>query len=104
MIRLDRRVDPLRATFRLDGVSLRGADGPVRRAHGQDRLRQDDPPGGRRRPAAGRGRPRASRRAATSPGLPPGERGIGYVPQDAALFRTMTVYNHLAFALNSAPE
>lgn len=31
--------------------------------------------------------------------LPPGERGIGYVPQDAALFRTMTVYNHLAFAL-----
>jgi len=32
--------------------------------------------------------------------LTPGERGIGYVPQDAALFRTMTVYNHLAFALN----
>jgi molybdate/tungstate transport system ATP-binding protein len=32
-------------------------------------------------------------------GLAPGERGIGYVPQDAALFRTMTVYNHLAFAL-----
>jgi ABC-type sugar transport system ATPase subunit len=31
--------------------------------------------------------------------LPPGERDIGYVPQDAALFRTMTVYNHLAFAL-----
>lgn len=31
--------------------------------------------------------------------IPPGERGIGYVPQDAALFRTMTVYNHLAFAL-----
>jgi molybdate/tungstate transport system ATP-binding protein len=32
--------------------------------------------------------------------LTPGDRGIGYVPQDAALFRTMTVYNHLAFALN----
>jgi ABC-type sugar transport system ATPase subunit len=32
--------------------------------------------------------------------LTPAERGIGYVPQDAALFRTMTVYNHLAFALN----
>jgi molybdate/tungstate transport system ATP-binding protein len=29
----------------------------------------------------------------------PGQRGIGYVPQDGALFRTMTVYNHLAFAL-----
>jgi molybdate/tungstate transport system ATP-binding protein len=32
--------------------------------------------------------------------LAPGDRGIGYVPQDAALFRTMTVYNHLAFALH----
>jgi ABC-type sugar transport system ATPase subunit len=31
--------------------------------------------------------------------LAPGDRGVGYVPQDAALFRTMTVYNHLAFAL-----
>jgi len=29
----------------------------------------------------------------------PALRGIGYVPQDAALFSTMTVYNHLAFAL-----
>ena len=27
------------------------------------------------------------------------ERGIGYVPQDRALFSTMTVYQHLAFAL-----
>src|SRR3954464_9400716 len=32
--------------------------------------------------------------------LTPGDRGIGYVPQDGALFRTMTVYNHLAFALH----
>ncbi len=31
--------------------------------------------------------------------LRPAERGIGYVPQDAALFPTMTVYQHLAFAL-----
>jgi ABC-type sugar transport system ATPase subunit len=30
--------------------------------------------------------------------LRPGERGIGYVPQDAALFSTMTVREHLAFA------
>ncbi len=30
---------------------------------------------------------------------PPGARGVGYLPQDAALFRTMTVYEHLAFAL-----
>ena len=32
-------------------------------------------------------------------GLPPAERGIGYVPQDRALFQTMTVRQHLAFAL-----
>lgn len=29
----------------------------------------------------------------------PGNRGIGYVPQDGALFATMTVRQHLAFAL-----
>ncbi len=32
-------------------------------------------------------------------GLRPAERGIGYVPQDAALFPTMTVEEHLAFPL-----
>ena len=32
--------------------------------------------------------------------LPPRERQIGYVPQDGALFRTMTVREHLAFALH----
>lgn len=31
--------------------------------------------------------------------LPPADRGIGYVPQDMALFRTMTVAEHLAFPL-----
>jgi ABC-type sugar transport system ATPase subunit len=31
--------------------------------------------------------------------LRPGERGVGYVPQDRALFPTMTVWDHLAFAL-----
>jgi len=31
--------------------------------------------------------------------LKPGERGIGYVPQDAALFVTMTVRGHLSLAL-----
>lgn len=37
----------------------------------------------------------------------PGERGIGYVPQDLALFPTMTVQQHLEFALrlrHSAPR
>jgi molybdate transport system ATP-binding protein len=49
------------------------------------------------RPVAG-GRVRLGGRDVTH--QTPGDRGIGYVPQDAALFRTMTVYNHLAFALN----
>jgi ABC-type sugar transport system ATPase subunit len=31
--------------------------------------------------------------------LKPAERGIGYVPQDGALFVTMTVRDHLAYAL-----
>ncbi len=31
--------------------------------------------------------------------LKPAERGIGYVPQDRALFQTMTVREHLAFGL-----
>jgi molybdate/tungstate transport system ATP-binding protein len=30
----------------------------------------------------------------------PGERGVGFVPQDGALFSTMTVREHLAFPLN----
>ena len=29
--------------------------------------------------------------------LPPGARGVGYVPQDGALFPTMSVYDQLAF-------
>ncbi len=32
--------------------------------------------------------------------LKPAQRGIGFVPQDAALFSTMTVREHLAFALS----
>ncbi|MEI7733001.1 MAG: ATP-binding cassette domain-containing protein [Verrucomicrobiota bacterium] len=31
--------------------------------------------------------------------LAPGARGIGYVPQDRALFQTMTVFDNLAFGL-----
>jgi molybdate/tungstate transport system ATP-binding protein len=31
--------------------------------------------------------------------LRPAERGVGYVPQDRALFPSMTVWDHLAFAL-----
>lgn len=32
-------------------------------------------------------------------GLPPGKRGIGYVPQDGAMFPTMTVREQIGFAL-----
>lgn len=31
--------------------------------------------------------------------LKPAARGVGYVPQDASLFSTLSVYGHLAFAL-----
>lgn len=31
--------------------------------------------------------------------MPPGRRGVGLVPQDGALFRTMSVEDHLGFAL-----
>ena len=32
--------------------------------------------------------------------LPPAQRGIGFVPQEAALFATLTVAQHLAFSLS----
>jgi molybdate/tungstate transport system ATP-binding protein len=38
-------------------------------------------------------------RGADVTGLSPAARGIGYVPQDAAVFRTLTVRENLAFAL-----
>lgn len=50
---------------------------------------------GLRAPAAGR--IRLHDRDVTM--LPPGERGVGYVPQDTALFRTMSVRDQLAFSL-----
>src|SRR4051812_8270677 len=51
---------------------------------------------------AGLRRPRAGRvllRGRDVTPLPPAARNVGYVPQDAALFRTMTVRENLAFAL-----
>jgi ABC-type sugar transport system ATPase subunit len=48
------------------------------------------------RPVAG-GTIRLNERDVTR--LKPAERGIGYVPQDRALFQSMTVRGHLAFAL-----
>jgi ABC-type sugar transport system ATPase subunit len=51
---------------------------------------------GLRRPSAGR--VHLGERDVTD--LAPGERGIGYVPQDGALFPTMTVRAQLGFALH----
>ncbi|MBI3876094.1 MAG: ABC transporter ATP-binding protein [Verrucomicrobia bacterium] len=50
---------------------------------------------GLRRPASGR--VFIGERDVTD--LPPGERGLGYVPQDGALFPTMTVDEQIGFAL-----
>lgn len=50
---------------------------------------------GLRAPASGS--VRIDEREATA--LPPGERGIGYVPQDGALFPTLTVREQIAFGL-----
>lgn len=50
---------------------------------------------GLRTPAAGR----VLLRGRDATRLPPAARGVGYVPQDAALFRTMTVRENLGFAL-----
>ena len=48
------------------------------------------------RPVVG-GRVRLGERDVTR--LPPAARTVGYVPQDGALFRTMTVFDNLAFGL-----
>jgi ABC-type sugar transport system ATPase subunit len=50
---------------------------------------------GLRRPAGGR----VLLRGRDVTALPPADRGLGYVPQDGAVFRTMTVRENLAFAL-----
>ena len=50
---------------------------------------------GLRRPSAGR----VLLRGADATRLPPAARNVGYVPQDAALFRTMTVRANLGFAM-----
>ncbi|MBI5774388.1 MAG: ABC transporter ATP-binding protein [Verrucomicrobia bacterium] len=50
---------------------------------------------GLRRPASGR--VFIAEREVTN--LPPGARGIGYVPQDGAMFPTMTVRENIGFAL-----
>ncbi len=51
---------------------------------------------------AGLRRPRAGRVVLAGrdvSALPPAARGVGYIPQDAVLFPTMTVWENIAFAL-----
>ena len=84
--------------FRLSGLSLRvptGSYGVLMGRTGCGKTSLLEAVAGLR-PVAG-GRVLLSDRDVTR--LSPGERGIGYVPQDAALFDAMTVHNQLAFAL-----
>ncbi|GDY14001.1 hypothetical protein LBMAG53_28790 [Planctomycetota bacterium] len=83
--------------FRIDGISLNipmGAYGVLMGATGCGKTTVLEAICGLRRPAAGRilvaGEEVTHR--------PPGARGLGYVPQDGALFPTMDVRSHLAFA------
>jgi molybdate transport system ATP-binding protein len=90
-------------TFRLDGVSLEipaGRYGVLMGTTGSGKSSLLEAVAGLR-PITG-GRIFLDERDMTD--LTPGDRGIGYVPQDGALFRTMTVYNHLAFALHLRRE
>lgn len=84
--------------FRLDGVSFTVPEGQYaalmgRTGSGKTTLAEAICG---LRPLAG-GRIRLAGRDVT--GLKPAARGVGYVPQDAGLFSTLSVRGHLAFAL-----
>jgi ABC-type sugar transport system ATPase subunit len=84
--------------FRLDGLSLavpRGRYAVLMGKTGSGKTTLLEAVAGLRRPAAGR--VLIGGRDVT--GLDPAARDLGYVPQDGALFRTMTVRQNLAFAL-----
>jgi ABC-type sugar transport system ATPase subunit len=85
-------------SFALDDVSLEvpaGAYGVLMGKTGSGKTTLLEAICGLRPVAAGR--IQLSERDVT--GLRPSARGIGYVPQDGALFSTLTVREHLAFAL-----
>ena len=84
--------------FHLDGITLfvpRGRYAVLMGRTGSGKTTMLEAIAGLRRPAAGRillgGR--------DVTGLDPADRDVGYVPQDGALFRTMTVRQNLGFAL-----
>jgi ABC-type sugar transport system ATPase subunit len=102
VIRLD-EISIHQGTFRLDAVSLRvpaGRYGVLMGRTGSGKTSLLEAIAGLRPVACGA--VSLDERDVTR--LAPGERGIGYVPQDGALFRTMTVYNQLAFALRLRRE
>lgn len=85
--------------FRLEGISLRipsGEYGVLMGPTGSGKTTLLECLCGLRSPV--KGRIELAGRDVT--GLRPGERNIGYVPQDGALFPTMTVRNHLALPLS----
>lgn len=82
--------------FALDGVSLEipaGAYGVLMGRTGGGKTTILEAVAGLREPVAGRIRIGG----VDVTDLPPAERGIGYVPQDLALFKTLTVRENLAF-------
>lgn len=84
--------------FLLDGVSLEvpeGGYGVLMGPTGSGKTTLLETICGLRRPQGGR--IVLGGREVTD--LPPAARGVGYVPQDRALFSTFTVREHLAFAL-----
>jgi ABC-type sugar transport system ATPase subunit len=84
--------------FALDGVSLAvpaGAYAVLLGRTGSGKTTLLEVIAGLRAPSAGR----VLLRGADATRLPPAARGVGYVPQDAALFRTMTVRENIGFAL-----
>lgn len=97
MIRFD-AVSWHAGAFRLDAVSFTvpaGSYGVLMGRTGCGKTTLLEILCGLRRPAGGR--VFIGERDVTD--LPPGERGIGYVPQDGAMFPTMTVREQLGFAL-----
>src|SRR5438128_2730155 len=84
--------------FQLDGISFavpRGRYAVLMGKTGSGKTTVLEAVAGLRRPAAGR--ILLGDRDVT--GLDPADRDVGYVPQDGALFRTMTVRQNLGFAL-----
>jgi ABC-type sugar transport system ATPase subunit len=84
--------------FHLDGINLfvpRGRYAVLMGRTGSGKTTVLEALAGLRRPAAGR--ILLGDRDVT--GLDPADRAVGYVPQDGALFRTMTVRQNVGFAL-----